>query len=94
MPRETIQQASSDTNMAYLTDKVKMIKCPYCNEDMDLYQIRYKIVKVRFNKEGNIVRSKIMPSACGWNCSRRAIDKMNSERTQEEIDKGVEYRRG
>ena len=70
MPRETIQQASSDTNMAYLTDKVKMIKCPYCNEEMNLYQIRYKIIKVKFNKEGNVVRAKAMPSACGWNCSR------------------------
>ena len=90
-----IDTCPTDDNRAYLTAS-RLRKCPYCDEYITATQVTYKIVKTKPNKY-DCIKSytviKRLKDACGWNCSRQVIDKLNAERTEEEISRGIEYRR-
>lgn len=88
-----INTISNDNNLCY-TSIPHSRKCPYCNEPITPTQIVYYISKTKINNQGErVAMGKRLPASCGWNCSRKVIDELNSKRSQEEIDKGIEYRR-
>lgn len=97
-PKENngIGRCFNDDNRFFLPVKSNR-RCPYCNEQLILHQMMYRIIKIKPTKDdcvkGYTILKSLKPS-CGWNCSRKAIDELNANRTQEEIDKGIEYRRG
>lgn len=89
-----INTISNDNNLCYTSIAHGDRRCPYCNEPITPTQVVYYIVKTKLNPQGQRVTiGKKLPGACGWNCSRKVIDELNSKRSQEEIEKGIEYRR-
>lgn len=94
--KATIQRCPDDDNRHYLSVSSER-KCPYCDEKITATQVTFRIIKTKPNRKDCVKGFSIikrLEDSCGWNCSRRVIDKLNAERTEEEIKKGIEYRRG
>lgn len=87
---------NSENNQFYLPAD-KNMKCPYCGEKYAYGQKTYSIIKVRagtkeYDKPEVLV--KTLKPGCSWNCTRKEIDRLNSLRTEEDLKKGIVYKRG
>lgn len=91
--KRTIERCPVDDNRAFIPI-IKSRNCPYCNEPITITQVTFGIVKKMKKRENyKDVKLKRLEDACGWNCSRKQIDKLNANRTEEEIAKGIYYDR-
>lgn len=74
-----------------------LYKCPYCGEEIPTSYQRYGIARYRNNTTNPYVRDyavkKILKPACSFNCARKTIDRLNKERSKEEIKNKIYYDR-
>lgn len=86
----------TDDNLIFLPGAKNCI-CPICGEKYMYGQKTYAIIRTKPGTNATSkpeARPKIIIRGCSWNCTRKEIDRLNSLRTEEDLKKGIIYKRG